>query len=195
MGLYWLLSFVIVYYLLVFFFFLLVKPKREKRNHLRRTAPSYQADEGTLKHLNTMDGRSPPLLKTDAVDNQTSNGTTLDSSPNENETKSSQLHHCLIPACAARGTSRTTKIQCKAVLSEDSCLKRIRQRMRDITAHSGFDAVIVVLILLNTIVLALYHHGIDEEFRHILDNVNLVSCCIHEYVKIICQWQKSLKLI
>ena len=52
--------------------------------------------------------------------------------------------------------------------------------MRDIVAHSGFDVVIVVLILLNTIVLAVYHYGIDAEFRHVLDNVNLVSYCIHD---------------
>ena len=44
-----------------------------------------------------------------------------------------------------------------------------------ITSHSTFDAVIVVLILLNTVVLALYHHGINKDFRHVLDYVNLVS--------------------
>ncbi|XP_078349240.1 sodium channel protein 1 brain-like [Oculina patagonica] len=144
--------------------------EREKRNYLRRTAPSYQADEETLKHLVTLDGSLPPPLKTDAVDN----GISLDSSSNESETKGSQLHHCLIPACALRDKSGIAKVQCKVVLREDSFFKTMRQRMRDITAHSGFDAVIVVLILLNTIVLALYHHGIEAEFRHVLDIVNLV---------------------
>lgn len=47
--------------------------------------------------------------------------------------------------------------------------------MYDITSHSTFDVIIVILILLNTIVLALYHHGIGPEFRHVLDYINLVS--------------------
>ena len=54
--------------------------------------------------------------------------------------------------------------------------------MRDITAHPAFDAVIVVLILLNTIVLSLYHHGIDAKFRHVLDYVNLVSKTAFQHI-------------
>lgn len=118
----------------------------------------------------------PPPLITNAIDKETSR----DSTSNETETKGSQLRHCLLPACTLRDRSGITKVQCKVVLREDSFFKTIRQRMRDITAHPGFDAVIVVLILLNTIVLALYHHGIDPEFRHVLDNVNLVSDRIHD---------------
>ena len=66
-------------------------------------------------------------------------------------------------------------MQCKVVVRTNSFWKNLRERMRDITTHSAFDAVIVVLILLNTIVLALYHHGIDPKFRQVLDYVNLVS--------------------
>lgn len=66
-------------------------------------------------------------------------------------------------------------MQCKFVVRTNSFWKNLRERMRDITTHSAFDAVIVVLILLNTIVLALYHHGIDPKFRQVLDYVNLVS--------------------
>ena len=66
-------------------------------------------------------------------------------------------------------------MQCKVVVRTNSFWKNLRDRMRDITTHSAFDAVIVVLILLNTIVLALYHHGIDPKFRQVLDYVNLVS--------------------
>lgn len=150
---------------------------------MRRTAPSYQADEETLKHLVTMDGSYPPVLITDALDKETSRGASADSTTNENETKRSQLRHCLIPACALRDSSGIRKVQCQVVLREHSCFRTIRQRMRDITAHSGFDAVIVVLILLNTIVLAVYHHGIDPKFRHILDNVNLVRYCIHRLME------------
>lgn len=62
-----------------------------------------------------------------------------------------------------------------AVVFVVSRWKRMRQCLNDITSHSTFDVGIVVLILLNTIVLALYHHGIDPKFRSILDWVNLVS--------------------
>ena len=109
-----------------------------------------------LKHLKTLDGSSPLEVKTDAIDN------------------------CLIPACTLRDSSGITKVQCNVVFREDSFIETIRQRMRVIMTHSGFDAVIVVLILLNTIVLAVYHHGIDAKFRHVLDNINLVSNCLHE---------------
>ena len=142
---------------------------------MRRTAPSYQAEEETLKHLVTLDGSSPPVLRTDEQVKETSKGASTDSTSNANEIKGSQLRHCLIPVCARRNGPGIRKVQCRVVLRQDSCLKTIRQRMRDIMAHPGFDAVIVVLILLNTIVLAVYHHGIDPKFRHVLDNVNLVS--------------------
>ena len=142
---------------------------------MRRTAPSYQADEETLKHLVTLDGCSPPVPATDPPVKDTSQGASSDSTSNANEIKDSKLRHCLIPVCGRRDGPGIRKVQCRVVVRQDSCFKTIRQRMRDITAHPGFDAVIVVLILLNTIVLALYHHGIDAKFRHILDNVNLVS--------------------
>ena len=141
---------------------------------MRRNAPSYQADEVTLKHLVTLDGTSPPVLTADAQDKEYK-GALKNSTSNANEIKGSQLRHCLIPVCARRDGPGIRKVQCRVVLRQDSCFKTIRQRMRDITSHPGFDAVIVVLILLNTIVLAVYHHGIDPQFRHILDNVNLVS--------------------
>ena len=142
---------------------------------MRRTAPSYQAEEETLKHLVTLDGSSPPVLTADALDKESSKGALTNSESNANEIKGSQLRHCLIPVCTRGDGPGIRKVHCRVVLRQDSCFKTIRKRMRDITAHPGFDAVIVVLILLNTIVLAVYHHGIDPQFRHILDNVNLVS--------------------
>ena len=73
-----------------------------------------------------------------------------------------------------------------AILDVKSFWKRVRKCMRVITSHSTFDAVIVTLIVLNTIVLALYYHGIHPQFRNVLDNMNLVSaspassyvCCV-----------------
>ena len=66
-------------------------------------------------------------------------------------------------------------VRCYALLRVGAFFKRVRKCMNDIISHSTFDVVIVVMILLNTIVLALYYHGIHPDFRHILDYVNLVS--------------------
>ena len=143
---------------------------------MRRTGASYQADEETLKRLILLDGSTPPPPKTDAVDN---GDATASSSSKEHRDKHRDLHHCLLPGCPIRESSGSRNLHCNARLRARSLLKRIRQGMRDITSHSAFDVVIVMLILLNTIVLALYHHGIHPEFRHILDYVNLVSGSTH----------------
>ena len=62
-----------------------------------------------------------------------------------------------------------------ALLHVKSFWKKVQKCMRHITSHSTFDVVIITLIGLNTIVLALYHHGIHPQFRNVLDYVNLVS--------------------
>lgn len=156
------------------FFFLAITRQREKRNHLRRTGASYEADKETLKRLIPLDGSSPPppLPKTDAGNN---GDAATDSPSQEQADKPPELRHCLLPGCALRERSGTSGLQCNTLLHVKSYWGKTRQRMRDIISHSTFDVVIVLLILLNTIVLALYYHGIHLEYRHILDYVNLVS--------------------
>ena len=148
------------------------KSQREKRNHLRRTGASYQADEETLKRLILLDGSKPPPPKPDAVANSDS---IEGSSSKEHSDKHAKLSHCLLPGCALRRGTGASILKSNTVLQMVSCWKRIKKCMVVITSHSTFDAVIVVLILLNTVVLALYHHGINPDFRHVLDYVNLVS--------------------
>lgn len=159
----------------LFVVFYLNFEQREKRTHLRKAAASYEADQVTLQRLSTLDGSKPPLLIINNVKDRPPDETPLQSSPKENENKTSQLRHCLISACAQRDGPGISKVRCKVVVRTNSFWKNLRERMRDITTHSAFDVVIVVLILLNTIVLAMYHHGIDPKFRQVLDYVNLVS--------------------
>lgn len=54
-------------------------------------------------------------------------------------------------------------------------IMRFRQNIQDIVNHPAFDVIVIVLILLNTVVLATYHHGIDAQSECVLDSVNLVS--------------------
>ena len=42
-------------------------------------------------------------------------------------------------------------------------------------AHPIFETIIMTFIILNTAVLAVYHHGIDPVLSKYLDNMNLVS--------------------
>ena len=46
--------------------------------------------------------------------------------------------------------------------------------MRSVAESAAFDAVIIGIILLNTIVLALYHYGIERTFEKVLDLCNMV---------------------
>ena len=44
--------------------------------------------------------------------------------------------------------------------------------------HPSFELGVNAFILANTVVLAMYHHGIDEGFRQVLDILNLVSLSV-----------------
>ena len=139
---------------------------------MRRTGASYQADEETLKRLILLDGSKPPPLKRDAVCNSDA---IAGSSSKEQADKHAKLSHCLLPGCALRRTTETGLLKSNAVLHMVSCWKRTKKCMVVITSHPTFDTVIVVLILLNTVVLAMYYDGINPDFRHVLDYANLVS--------------------
>lgn len=151
---------VLVSYLLVVSF----NSQREKRNLLRQTGPSYPADKETLRRLVRLDGSSPPAAKEELIDK--AHGA---------KEKETDAHRCLLPVCALRERTGVNDVQCSVFMRMCNFLQKVRQWMYDITSHSTFDVIIVILILLNTIVLALYHHGIGPEFRHVLDYINLVS--------------------
>lgn len=67
-----------------------------------------------------------------------------------------------------------TKTACDSCLIKLPFYKPMRKGMRTIAESAAFDAVIIGVILLNTIVLALYHYGIERTFEKILDLCNMV---------------------
>lgn len=75
------------------------------------------------------------------------------------------MYKCLQRACS----------KCVACLNKLPFFKPLRKSMRAIAASALFDAVIVGIILMNTVVLALYHHGINKSFEKVLDLANMVS--------------------
>ena len=59
-------------------------------------------------------------------------------------------------------------------------LRKIQHLMCRAMAHPVFETIIMTFIILNTAVLALYHHGIDPDMSAYLDIANLVNfCSIH----------------
>lgn len=66
------------------------------------------------------------------------------------------------------------KTKCEACLNWLPFFKPMRKHMRAAAECAAFDAVIIGIILLNTIVLALYHYGIEKSFENVLDLCNMV---------------------
>lgn len=66
------------------------------------------------------------------------------------------------------------RTKCEICLNKLPFLKPLRKHMSAVAESAVFDGVIVGVILLNTIVLALYHHGIERSFEKVLDLCNMV---------------------
>lgn len=67
------------------------------------------------------------------------------------------------------------KTNCDNLFSKFPFFKPMRKRMRAAAECATFDVVIIGIILLNTIVLALYHYGIEKSFENVLDLCNMVG--------------------
>ena len=81
-------------------------------------------------------------------------------------------------AATALKCCQLSKAKCETCLNKLPFFKPMRKGMRAVAESAAFDAVIICIILLNTIVLALYHHGIGRSFEKILDLCNMVrNCC------------------
>ncbi|XP_074632379.1 sodium channel protein 1 brain-like isoform X4 [Acropora palmata] len=158
--------------------------ERERRTLLRRTGSSYEAGKRGLRRLIALDGSQPPKAKTTTKEHRqaiemgdiakdgevTECGSSKETTPEQR----SELSHCLLPGCLLRERVGVSVCKSNGVVRAIAWWKGIRQGLKDLTSHSTFDVVIVTLILLNTIVLASYYHGINPEFRQVLDYVNLV---------------------
>ena len=129
----------------------------------RRTGCSYQADERTLKRLILLDRNRTPPSEDEAKD------------ADSNTEKRRKARRHLLTCRVLTKRSETNKETSKALPHMKSCWKMVRKCMQQITSHPAFDVVILLLIVLNTVVLAMYYHGIPAQFRRVLDILNWVS--------------------
>ena len=129
----------------------------------RRTGCSYEAHERMLKHLTLLDSSQTSPLEDEAQD------------ADSNAAKRRESFHHILTARVLTQRSETNKVTSKALSHIKSCWKMVRKCMHQITSHPAFDLVILLLIVLNTVVLAMYYHGIPAQFRRVLDILNWVS--------------------
>lgn len=133
-----------------------------------------------------LDGSQPPMAETTTNDHRQVDmevgdvakdgdvkecGSSKETTPEQR----SQLSHCLLPGCLPRERVGISVFKSNGVIRAIAWWKGIRKGLKGLISHSTFDVVIVTMILLNTIILALYYHGINPDFRQVLDYVNLVS--------------------
>jgi len=129
----------------------------------RRTGCSYEAHERMLNRLILLDRNQRPPSEDEAK--------VADS----NAAKPRKSLHHILTARVLTQRSETNKVTSKFLSHIKSCWKMVRKCMQQITSHRAFDLVILLLIVLNTVVLAMYYHGIPAQFRRVLDILNWVS--------------------
>ena len=135
---------------------------------LKKTAASYTADSDTLKVLKPL--RKLGKTKGAMVEvTQTVCIVTEVPKVEQGDARNQQSLIGRVQKCL-----RFAKTKCDTCLNKLPFVKPLRKRMRTVAECAVFDAVIIGVILLNTIVLALYHHGIEKKFEKVLDLCNMV---------------------
>lgn len=61
------------------------------------------------------------------------------------------------------------------VSSKDECLGPLRQCVQRIVQSETFEAFIIFIILVNTLFMSIYYHGINKDLARAIDIVNWVS--------------------
>ncbi|CAH3198289.1 unnamed protein product, partial [Porites evermanni] len=145
-----------------------IEQEERRKELMRKTAASYTADSSTLKNLRPL--RKLRKTKEAMVEVAQTACIVTDVPDIENEHKRNQKT-LVERVCEC---FRFVKTTCENCLSRIPFLKSLRKRMRTVAECAAFDAVIIGVIMLNTIVLALYHHGIEKKFEKVLDLCNMV---------------------
>ncbi|KAL9953553.1 hypothetical protein ACROYT_G040985 [Oculina patagonica] len=149
-----------------------LEQEERRKVHLKKTAASYIADSDTLKNLKPLQ----KLSKTKgAMVEVTQAACIVTEVPDVQQGDTSNrlsLAETVLTCCQRAKTS------CETCLNKLPFFKPMRKGMRTVAESAAFDAVIIGVILLNTIVLALYHHGIEKSFERILDLCNMVFTII-----------------
>ncbi|XP_068683417.1 sodium channel protein 1 brain-like [Montipora foliosa] len=148
-----------------------IEQEERQRETLRKTAASYTADSGTLTSLKPL---SKPSNQAGMME-MTLNADNATGVPKVDEGDISDK--CNLPG-GRRKCFQHVSTNFVTCLNKFPFLKLLKKHMRSIAESALFDVVIVSVILMNTVVLALYHHGIDKSFENVLDVCNMVFTLI-----------------
>ena len=132
----------------------------------RRTEQFYDVDGNTLAQLRS-------LKEHPEVDILLANSNCCDQPGNVRKMKKSSTFVKTFKEVAEERKRKTSFAE------TSSCFGRTRELMLRCVMHAAFDYLIMSFILFNTIVLALYHYGIDPSFSRILDIFNQVRLKIN----------------
>ncbi|RMX45224.1 hypothetical protein pdam_00020953 [Pocillopora damicornis] len=146
--------------------------EERRKELLKKTASSYIADPDSVKFLK-------PLKKlgktTKAIAELTQAACIVTEVP---EVHRGDARKRLSLAKTLMKFFQHVKTNCDNLFSKFPFFKPMRKRMRAAAECATFDVVIIGIILLNTIVLALYHYGIEKSFENVLDLCNMVFTII-----------------
>ena len=132
-----------------------------KKKRLKRTAPSYDVDDETLKrlHLLKIDPRTEKLLRLKRrrrLQKQNKKGRRVAA----RRTWSKHIEYSITHPSTYDESTRW--MQC-------------RLRLYQIVTDNRFEFAIIGLIAANTVVLGCYHYPIDPDVKNVLDTINQVS--------------------
>lgn len=142
--------------------------QERRKEFLKKTAASYIADSDTLKILKPLQ----KLSKTRGAMAEVTQAACIVTEVPEIQQGDTSNQRSLAETVLT--CFQHTKTTCDTCLNKLPFFKPMRKGMRTVAESAAFDAVIIGVILLNTIVLALYHHGIESSFEKILDLCNMV---------------------
>ncbi|XP_031569259.1 sodium channel protein 60E-like, partial [Actinia tenebrosa] len=141
-----------------------------QRRKEKKVAVSYPADEETLRTLRPIDNSVGALLRA------------IKAMRLEQEAQAKQRSHSLarkdsvLKSIGTKGTFKDVldeKLKNYSFTQDMRKWPKFQRFLLKMIDHPSFELVVNAFILGNTVVLALYHHGIDEGFRQILDILNL----------------------
>ena len=134
---------------------------------------SYPADSDTLEHLHPLTTRVQVLIKTiHSVRTQKKIEEITFRTPKEPKPPS------IFRLIASKNSFKEIldeKLEDETFRTEMTWKRRLQRMMCDVLGHPSVEMCIMGFILANTVVLALYHHEINVQFKKVLDALNLVS--------------------
>lgn len=127
--------------------------KEAQRKQNKKKAVSYTADQDTLQRIEPLERHLyPPDYEEEEQEK-------------EHDEDQSNAHEALISG------SQITNTICE----RNGWLKILHIKMSKFVERPLFDGIVTGLILLNTVVLSMYYHGMSSDLEFVLDILNAVS--------------------